>query len=80
MGVVFRRWVWLECIGMVSGCCFKEVLIFLIPTPLLYSFFCSSISTLFFFVVFSFFFFFFLCNIENVAQRTFKIVQKSRSC
>ena len=24
MGVVIRRWVWLECIGVVSGCC-KEV-------------------------------------------------------
>ena len=32
MGVVSRRWVvggnlwvWLECIGVVSGCCCKEV-------------------------------------------------------
>ena len=25
MGVVIRRWVWLECIGVVSGCCCKEV-------------------------------------------------------
>ena len=24
MGVVIRRWVWLECIVVVSGCC-KEV-------------------------------------------------------
>ena len=24
MGVVIRKWVWLECIGVVSGCC-KEV-------------------------------------------------------
>ena len=21
MGVVIRRWVWLDCIGVVSGCC-----------------------------------------------------------
>ena len=27
MGVVIRRWVWLECIGVVSGCCCKEVYI-----------------------------------------------------
>ena len=27
MGVVIRRWAWLECIGVVSvsGCCCKEV-------------------------------------------------------
>ena len=25
MGVVIRMWVWLECIGVVSGCCCKEV-------------------------------------------------------
>ena len=30
--------------------------------------------------VFSFLFMLFLCNIANVAQRTFEIVQKSRSC
>ena len=25
MGVVIRRWVWLECIDVVGGCCCKEV-------------------------------------------------------
>ena len=25
MGVVIRRWVWLECIRVVSGWCCKEV-------------------------------------------------------
>ena len=25
MAVVMRRWVWLECIGVVSGYCCKEV-------------------------------------------------------
>ena len=25
MDVVIRKWVWLECIGVVSGCCCKEV-------------------------------------------------------
>ena len=27
MGVVIRKWVWLECIGVVSGCRSKEVYI-----------------------------------------------------
>ena len=33
----WNLWVWLECIGVVSGCCCKEVdflIILLIPTPL----------------------------------------------
>ena len=39
IGAVIRRWVWLECIVVVSRCCCKEVLIIdflklLIPTPL----------------------------------------------
>ena len=25
IAVVSRRWVWLECIGVLSGCCCKEV-------------------------------------------------------
>ena len=27
MGVAngWKLWVWLECIGVVSGCCYKEV-------------------------------------------------------
>ena len=25
MGVVITRWVWLECVGMVSGCCRMEI-------------------------------------------------------
>ena len=24
MGVVIERWVWLECIGVVSGCCVRR--------------------------------------------------------
>ena len=60
MGVVSRRWVWLECIGVVSGCCCKKVYRFpQITYP--YStcisfFFCSSIPTLFILNVFSFLF------------------------
>ena len=50
MGVVIRRWVWLGCIGVVSGCCCKEVIDFLIhsityPYSTCISSFCSSIPT-----------------------------------
>ena len=43
--------MWLECIGVVSGWCCKEVciiidiLILLIPIPLVLALFCSSIPT-----------------------------------
>ena len=32
MGVVIRKWVWLECIGVVKGGVY--IVILLIPTPL----------------------------------------------
>ena len=41
MGVVIRRWVWLEFIGVVSGC-FPHI------TALVSVLFCSSIPTSFF--------------------------------
>ena len=46
----WNLWVWLECIGVVSGCCFKEVdiLIIIITFPYstcISSFFGSSIPT-----------------------------------
>ena len=47
MGVVSRRWVWLECIGVISGCCDKDFCILLIPTPLVLALFCSNIPTSF---------------------------------
>ena len=25
MDEIIRRWDWLECMGVVSGCCYKEV-------------------------------------------------------
>ena len=63
MGVVVRRYI--------------DILIILhIPTPLVLALFCSSIPTLF---IFSFLFMLFLCNIANVPQRTFEIVQNLRS-
>ena len=82
--MVIRRWVWLECIGVVSGCCCKEVYRFSHITypysACVSSFFYSSIHTLLIFkMCFSLLFILFLCNIANVAQRTFEVVQKSRS-
>ena len=46
MGVVIRRWVWLEAIGVVSGC-FPHITYY-IPTALVSVLFCSSIPTSFF--------------------------------
>ena len=49
MGVVSRRWMWVESMGVASGCGCKEVqyidflIILLIPTPLVSVLFCSSI-------------------------------------
>ena len=45
MGVVIRRWVWLDTIGVVSGC-FPHITY--IPTALVSALFCSSIPTSFF--------------------------------
>ena len=80
-------WLVGECIGVVSGCCCKEVYryphnnYYFSLLHLYYLFFGQQHP--YFFVhlknVFSFLFMLFLCNIANVAQRTFEIVQKSRS-
>ena len=54
MGVVIRRWVWLKCIGVISGCFYwvpklhktpYGTKLLLIPTPLVFALFCSSILT-----------------------------------
>ena len=48
MGVVSRKWVWVEFMGMTSGCGCKKVYRFPhmnIPTPLVSALFCSSIPT-----------------------------------
>ena len=80
----WNLWVWLQCIGVVSGCCCKEVYIIILTFPYstcISSFFGSSIPTSLF-ILKMFFrscFMLFLCNIANVTQRTFEIVQKSRS-
>ena len=67
MGVGIRRYI--------------DFLILLIPTPLVLALFCSSMPTsLFIFkMFFPFMFMLLLCNIANVTQKTFEIVQKSRS-
>ena len=81
----WNLWVWLECIGVVSGWCCKEIdiLIIIITFPYstcISSFFGSSIPTsLFIFKKCFRFCLLFLCEIANVAQRTFEIVQKSSS-
>ena len=45
----WNLWVWLGCIGVISGCCFTEVYGFLhnitYPTPLVLAPFCSRIPT-----------------------------------
>ena len=79
--------MWLECIGVVSGCCCKEVYryphnnyYFSLLQSTCISFFLPAASLLLcsFLNVFSFLFMLFLCNIVNVTQRTFKIIQKLR--
>ena len=45
MGVVIRRWVWLETIGVVSGCFLHITYIFLLH---LYLFFFAAASLLLF--------------------------------
>ena len=77
--VVIRRWVWLECIGVFSGWWCMEVYRFPHFSSLLhlYKLFFTTASLLLC-SFFSFLFMLFLCNIANVAQRMFKIVQKSR--
>ena len=44
MGVVSRRWMWVESMGVVVRR-YIDYLILLIPTPLLSVLFCSSIPT-----------------------------------
>ena len=67
MGVVVRRYI-------------DFLIILLIPTPLVLALFFSSIPTsLFIFKMFICSCLLFLCNIANVAQKTFEIIQKSSS-
>ena len=51
MGVVIRRWVWLETIAVVSGCFLHITYISLLHSDL----FCSSIPTSFFILLKLFF-------------------------
>ena len=80
----WNLWVWLQCIGVASQCCNKEVYIILIIiinfpySTCIKSFFGSSILTSLF--IFKCFFglvsVIFLQRIVNVTHRTFEIVQK----
>ena len=59
----------------------RVVHVLLILLHLYLLFFCSSIPTsLFILKIFFHSCLLFLCNIANVAQRTFKIIKKLRSC
>ena len=68
VGVVVKRYI--------------DILIIIITfsnTTSISSFLAAAFLLCLFFKCFSFLFILILCNIANVAQRTFKIVQKSRS-
>ena len=57
-----------------------DFFILLIPTPLVLAHFAvASLLLCSFSNVFFFLFMLFLCNVANIVQRTFKIVQKSKS-
>ena len=78
----WNLWMWLECIGVVSGCCkYPQIIITFPYSTCISSFLGQQHPYLFvhFLNVFSFLFMLFLCNISNVAQRTFEIVEKLRS-
>ena len=76
----WNLWVWLECIGVISGWCCKEVYKF--PHNITYpystcisSFFAAaSLLRCSFLNVFSFLSMLFLSNIANVPQRTFEVI------
>ena len=78
----WNLWVWLQCIGVASGCC-KEVyryphnnyLISLTPLVLAL-FFCSSIPTSLF--IFKMFFLSCLCNFFTIYKQTL-LKEHSRS-
>ena len=81
----WNLWVWLPCIGVVSGCCCKEVwyidiltIIIIFPySTCISSFFGSSLPTsLFIKCFFGLVYVIFLQYIANVNHRTFEIVQK----
>ena len=65
MGVAVKRYMYIDIL---------TILIF--PTPLILVLFLAAASL----QSFSFLFMLFLCNIANVAQRTFEIVQKLKPC
>ena len=82
----WNLWVWLQCIGVASRCCYKEVIdiliiIFNFPySTCIRSFFGSSILTSLFILkcFFGLVSVIFLQYIANVIHRTFEIVQKNR--
>ena len=76
----WNLWVWLQCIGVVSGCCCKEVYRYFPYSTSISSFLaaaslllCSFLKCFFVLV-----YVIFVQYIANVTQRTFEIVQKNR--
>ena len=83
----WNLWVWLECLGVVSGCFCKEVyryphnVTYPDPYSICVNSFFAAVSLLLcsFKKCFSVLVYVILCNIANVPQRTFEMIQKSRS-
>ena len=82
-------WVWLQCIGVVGGCCCKEVYNYIDILTIIINFPYTCISSFLaaaslllcsFLKCFLFLFMLFLYNIiiAKVNQRIFDIVQKNR--
>ena len=81
----WKIWVWLQCIGVASRCCCKEVYRYphnnYYPTPLVLDLFLAAASLLlcsFFKCFFGLVSVIFLQHKANVTLRTFEIVQKNR--
>ena len=80
----WNLWVWLSCIGVVSGCCCKEVYRYFPYSTCISSFFGSSIPTsLFIFKkFFSVLFLLFFYNIKETLlkehSRSFKKIEITR--
>ena len=81
----WNLWVWLQCIGVVSGCCCKEVYVDILTmiinfpySTCISSFFGSSIPTSLFILkcFFVLVYVIFVQYIANITQRTFEIIQK----
>ena len=60
----WNLWVWLPCIGVVSGCCCKEVF----PTPLVLALFLAAASLLVCSFLICFFVLVYVINLQYIAN------------